>query len=197
MYGVAADREIYRALRAGDVGFFCDLARSLSDVLLAGKYANVVGDAVEWYNPSHDVARMVIDAAVRIANGRGGRISNYSFPLVGDPRLPPPGSQPDSLAATLDGATLQAKIETARAYARGSADALVTEVDDAIARFGIEAFGAERLFAAAGPIALEPGTERPFYETYGERQVAAGLYTSVLRWEDHVRPVEIALRHIA
>jgi len=39
-----------------------------------------------------------------------------------------------------------------------------------------------------------PGNDPPFYEQHGERQVAAGHYTQVLRFRDHVRPVAAALR---
>ena len=37
-------------------------------------------------------------------------------------------------------------------------------------------------------------TEPPFYEAYGERQVAAGHYRSVLRFREHFLPVARALR---
>jgi hypothetical protein len=199
MYGIASDRSIYAALVEGDVGLFCDLARDLSEVLLAGNYSDVAGDATEWYNPSHDIARMLIDAAVRIANGNGARISNYAFPLVGDPRQSPPGSSPSSIGVKLDAAALAEKIEIARAYARVSRDALVSEIDEAIERFGVDAFSNEPLFLATGEARLEEvcGGQKPFYETYGERQVAAGRYRSVIRWKEHVRPVDVALRQLA
>jgi hypothetical protein len=39
--------------------------------------------------------------------------------------------------------------------------------------------------------------EPPFYETYGEKQVAAGHYAKVLRYREHVRPIEEALRKLS
>jgi hypothetical protein len=199
LYGIAPDRSIYAALLDGNVAAFVDMARDLSEVLLAGQYSDVVGDATEWYNPSHDVARMLVDAAVRIASGRGARINNYAFPLVGDPRRCPPGSSSTSIAVKLDTATLHEKIETARAYARDSKDALIDEVEEAIERFGVDAFGEESLFLASGSADLEEprGGGKPFYETYGEAQVAGGRYSSVIRWKEHVRPVGAALRQLA
>jgi hypothetical protein len=199
LYGIASDRSIYAALLDGDVTLFTDMARGLSDVLLAGGYSDVVGDATEWYNPSHDVARMLIDAAVRIASRRGARINNYAFPLVGDPRRNPLGSRPNAIAVKLDAATLHEKIETARAYARDSADALVGEVDEAIERFGVDAFRDEPLFVAIDSSQVEEPWDgwKPFYETYGEAQVTSGHYRSVIRWKEHVRPVDAALRQLA
>jgi hypothetical protein len=34
----------------------------------------------------------------------------------------------------------------------------------------------------------------PFYERYGEQQVAAGLYTYVIRHREHLKPLADALR---
>jgi hypothetical protein len=40
---------------------------------------------------------------------------------------------------------------------------------------------------------LGPPGSPPFYETYGEQQVAAGRYAEVLSYERHVRPLKAAL----
>ncbi len=34
---------------------------------------------------------------------------------------------------------------------------------------------------------LEP--EPPYYETYGEKQMAAGIYNEVIRFKDHIEPL--------
>jgi hypothetical protein len=36
--------------------------------------------------------------------------------------------------------------------------------------------------------------EKPFYEQYGEKQVAAGHYARVLRYDEHIAPLAKALR---
>jgi hypothetical protein len=36
--------------------------------------------------------------------------------------------------------------------------------------------------------------EQPFYERYGEKQVAAGFYTQVLRYREHMLPLAEGLR---
>jgi hypothetical protein len=38
--------------------------------------------------------------------------------------------------------------------------------------------------------------EPPYYESYGERQVAAGRYPRVLRFREHFLPVSRALREL-
>ena len=37
--------------------------------------------------------------------------------------------------------------------------------------------------------------EVPFYEQYGEQQVAAGYYQQVLRYHQHIAPIAEALKH--
>jgi hypothetical protein len=197
MYAVASDRTVYAALLEGNAEFFCALARRLANVIVDGEYAFAAGDAAEGYNPSHDVARMLLDAAVGLARRGGARVANYAFPVVGHPLEPPAGAFVQSLSVQLDDATLHEKIERGRAYAHDTGGILVSEVDEAIERFGIEAFREERLFEA-GDGALDAVFDRakPFYETYGEQQVEAGKYSFVLRWVDHVRPVAAALRQV-
>jgi hypothetical protein len=195
MYGSASDRAIYAALLAGEAALFHSLARDLAAVLVEGDYDMIVGDAAEGYNPSHDVARMLVDNAVEIVRGRGARIDNYAFPLVGHPQHPSAGTTAGPLPLHLDDAALEAKIECGRAYARETGGILVSEVDEAIERFGIDAFRQERLFIAGAPSELVAAFDDivPFYETYGAQQVASGRYTSAIRWKDHVRPVACAL----
>jgi hypothetical protein len=198
MYAVASDRTVYAALLEANVDFFCDLAYRLGVVLVNGDYAMVAGDAAEGYNPSHDVARMLIDAAAGLARRAGARVANYAFPIVGHPLEAPAGTTAGPVSVLLDDATLREKIERGRGYAHETGGILVSEVDEAIARFGIEAFREERLFEVTGGAELDAvfDSAKPFYETYGEQQVAAGRYTFVVRWAEHVRPVAAALRQL-
>jgi hypothetical protein len=60
----------------------------------------------------------------------------------------------------------------------------------AVARFGLEVFRTEYL----RPASCNPGQfllneDPPYYERYGEQQVAAGFYTEVIRYRRHVLPL--------
>jgi len=195
-FGTATDRDVYQALLQSDFAFFEERANRLTAIVADNGYTLVAGDAAEGYNPSHDVARMLINAAAaRSGNGP----LNVAFPLVGDPQQPPPGCGPASSIVELDGRALQEKIDRGRAYALDSGGILVSEVDEAIERFGLDAFRVERLFsvnrAPESFAAFEH--EKPFYESYGEKQVAQGKYDYVIRWNEHVRPVAERLGQVA
>jgi hypothetical protein len=186
IYGRMSDRAIYAAILEHDFACFTELADQLADELAASGADCVVGDAVEGYNPSHDVCRLVVNAAVRML---GGAVPAYDFLLVGAP-----GGCPDALRARavwleLDDEALSRKLAAARSYPE-----LAGEVEHALERFGVAPFRTECL----RPVDLSrrygwDPAEVPYYETYGETRVAEGAYDRVLRFREHVQPLADAL----
>ncbi|MEP6733458.1 MAG: hypothetical protein ABJE10_22630 [bacterium] len=173
-----------------DVDIFCRLADDLADVLCARDADCVAGDAVEGYNPSHDVCRLIIDAAVRMASrSRGTAIPNYDFLLMGAPGQCPKSLQASSFFLHLDDDALARKLDAANAYPE-----LAGEVSAALGRFGIEPFRTECLRPVDPSDRHDwAADEVPSYERYGAERVAAGVYSRVLRFQEHVRPIADAL----
>jgi AcrR family transcriptional regulator len=189
VYGLMKDREIYAALLERRHDVFLRILDALADALIASQPDCVVSDAEERYNPSHDVCRYLASAAAAIASQTAGReIEGFDFPLIG---------APDNCAAELcsrarwiqlDEDALARKLWAAQTYPE-----LSREVDAALATVGAQAFRTECLRPWTSPRA-EDGT-RPFYEVHGERQVAAGVYSDVIRLE-HLLSLRDALwRH--
>jgi hypothetical protein len=184
VFGCFTDRAAYTAMLARDPAPFVALAAELADALLAADY--VVADAAEGYNPVHDVCRFLVDAAVAQATRRAGRLlGNFSFPLVGPPEPAPAG--PGATRLVLDDAAFARKLAAARTYPE-----LASEVGDTLARVAAADFRVEVLTPVPAGTTREP-LGRPYYERYGEAQVARGYYTSVVRWHDHLRPIAEAL----
>jgi hypothetical protein len=190
IYGRVSDRDIYTAILNHDLDLFLRLADELRDALVALEATCVVGDSVEGYNPSHDVCRLVINAAVRMANrSLSAPIANYDFVLVGAPDEVSGARRGEIVPLSLDDEALARKLESAKGYPE-----LAGEVAAAIARFGTTPFQREFL----RPVDLEDrlgwkAEEVPFYERYGEKRVAEGVYDRVLRFREHVVPVAEAL----
>jgi len=195
-FGTVSDRAVYDALMNKDLPFFEDRSKRLAQLMAAG-YGTVAGDAAEGYNPSHDVARMLINSAVD-AN-RNVQIENLAFPLMSHPHQAPPGCDEAASPLELSDDALREKVERGRGYALETGGTLAREVDETIARMGLDTFRVEHLFGVtSGARTFNTfDRERPYYETYGERQVAAGKYMSVIRWAEHVRPVAERLGQIA
>jgi hypothetical protein len=79
-----------------------------------------------------------------------------------------------------------------RSYADSAGGKLREEVEDAFRTYGEHAFAREYLFATVEQRqALEPdfAQAKPFYETYGEKQVTAGRYPYVIRFRKHILPL--------
>lgn len=190
LYGRFTDAEIYSRILSGDCAFFTDLVEELAEAFVCDQVDCVAGDAIEGYNTAHDVCRCVINAAVRIAQRKGGRrIANYDFTLVGPPDKCAESQRDAVNWLRLDNAALERKLAAALGYSEMAGD-----VQSALDKMGPEAFRIECLRP------IEPGATRsgwageyPFYERYGERQVAAGHYYQVIRYREHVAPLTEAL----
>jgi hypothetical protein len=193
IYGQLSDRQIYQALLNHDRELFINVLQNLVQALVKHRVEYVVGDAQEGYNPTHDLCRILINAAIaQVSHLYHQTILNFEFPLVGLPNncLEPQRSQ--SIWLKLDSAALARKYAAAKAYPE-----LQQELQQAIQTLGLEAFQIECL----RPVDLQDLRkdleselqEPPFYERYGEQQVAQGYYDWVIRYREHLYPLALAL----
>jgi hypothetical protein len=185
VFGRFRDRDIYEAMLGRDLELFRALAGDVAAALEDADY--VVGDAAEGYNPTHDVCRLLVDAAAaRVRRRRGRALASFAFPLVGPPTgSTPPGST--DVDTTLDADAFARKLVAARDYVE-----LDGEVRAALDGVGIAAFRRE-VFQHVEGGSERAGGDVPFYERHGERRVAEGAYRHVLRRAEHVAPIAEAL----
>jgi hypothetical protein len=190
IYGRMTDHELYRALLDGRRELFAGLAEELAETLHREAIGIVAGDAVEGFNPGHDVGRLLLNAAVARLRAGGWPIESREFPLEGTPGGLTAEARAASLCIQLDAAALARKLAAARAY-----PGLEDEVERALARYGPESFQTEWLREVRYGLDIDHlVSDPPYYEVHGERQVAAGLYPRVLRYREHVVPVAAWLR---
>ena len=190
IYGRLTDREIYRAILDGGLDLFAGLAGELAEALDRAEITDVVGDAVEGFNPGHDACRLVINAALAVLADRGRHPRNFEFPLEGAPGECPPEDLTAALCLELDAAALERKLAAAAAYPE-----MAAEVERALAAHGRAPFGVECLRPVHYGLEIRGrSAQPPYYETYGERQVAADIYREVIRFETHLAPLAAGLR---
>jgi len=194
IYGRFKDVEIYAAILDNDFSLFIELAEELGEALVRDAVEYVVGDAIEGYNPTHDLCRSVINAAVELANRiKPNRIANFDFLVAG-----PPDSRSDELRTRevclrLDEVALERKLAAVRSY---------LELNDDVGKMISEMGSAALQFEALRPVISAVRTddviqEPPFYERYGEKQVAEGYYRRVIRYREHILPLADALVNCA
>ncbi|HEX8149752.1 MAG TPA: hypothetical protein VF591_21410 [Pyrinomonadaceae bacterium] len=212
VYGPFTDAGLYEAVLEHEHAPFLRLVEELAATLVRERVELVAGDAEEGYNPSHDICRLLVNAAVRLV-GRTtrARVSNYDFTLVGPPGRCPAHLRADSIRLELDEAAFARKLSAAHNYpelraeveaALGGAGSVGYSEHPDLARqtgqdfagtcaddFRVECL---RPVAAGGPSPLDAGAG-PFYEAYGERRVQAGHYKRVLRYREHVLPLAAAV----
>lgn len=193
LLGRFSDRELYEVMLEGRIEVLTGLARELADALIERGVDTVAADAIEGFNPSHDVCRLVADAAVALARRRTGRaIASYDFLLEGRPDTFSANGSSPVLRLELEDGALERKLAAARSYPE-----MASEVERAFERHGAGAFRVECLRPADPEADVEALIEEPpYYETYGERQVAAGRYPRVLRFREHFLPLARALREL-
>jgi AcrR family transcriptional regulator len=190
IFGRFEDREIYDAVIRRNDSFFIGLLDELVTALVALDVEYVVGDAEEGYNPSHDVCRYLTTAAAVMSSRATGRVvRDFDVLLVGPPDVGPVYRRHEAISVKLDDAAFNRKLQSAFEYVE-----LREEVERALQQNGAEAFRTEWLRPVERGTA--PPAVPPYYEEYGERQVASGRYADVIRYRTHVLPLKHALwRH--
>ena len=184
IFGRLSDREAYSAILSAGVPLLSSLAAELAGDLIARQATAVVADAAEGYNPVHDLCRTIAGAACDMARRAGVDVRHYEYPVV-DGAASFDGSAAPVEWLDLDDVALAAKIAAARRFSQQIAD-----VDELLAVHGQEAFRRE-------PFRLVPDwTVPPFgagvhprYERFGEERVAAGHYSRVIRYREHMAPL--------
>lgn len=188
--GRFTDRQIYNAMLDGQVSVLTGLVSELADAFLAGRIEYVVADAAEGYNPSHDLCRYLVDAAVEAARALlPATFKSFEVDLVVAPDCAGGGTSARRICLDLDDDALERKLRAAREYPE-----MAEEVEAALGRWGAAAFRHECLRETPlDGYNREPEEIPPHYELHGERRRAEGTYREVIRYEAHMRPLRDAL----
>lgn len=180
IFGRLSDREAYAMILEGNVALLLSIVTELAAVLQTQRPATIVSDAVEGYNPVHDLCRLVAGAAIVMA---GTATAHYEYAVVGGP---------DSFDGTdvfleLDDRAYAAKMERARRNA-----AAIPDIDAMLSRHGAEVYRFERLRPVLDWRDIGSGP-RALYERFGEERVAAHRYARPIRRGEHMIPLRDAL----
>ena len=214
IYGNFTERFFYNSVLNQDLSLFIRLAEELAGAFKRSGVEIVVGDAAEGYNSTHDVCRLVVNAAVEMANcSSSTTIANYDFPVVGMPDNCPDEVSDEAVWVHLDDDAFARKLGAAHKYY----PELLDEVRQAFnggcgplkeylhetnqsspertSGNALDLFRVECLRPVKGSSAYhEQFPTLPFYERHGERQRAAVFYQQVIRYNEHLVPIAESLR---
>jgi hypothetical protein len=194
VFGAVSDAGLYRALLERNVPFLLDLLDCLSGSFVRHRVDFVAGDASEGFNPTHDICRALVNAAVELAQrATDCYIPNYEFCLSEGEQDNQDLHDRQCLHLRLGDDALRRKLEAAAGYVE-----LKEEVQKAIAARGEQYFQIECLRKVSNVLPEGDHPGKPYYETFGEKRVAEGEYASVIRYKEHMLPILDALRsHVA
>lgn len=97
IYRRLTDIDVYSAMLNRDFDLFIRLAGELAETFVRERFDYVAGDAAEGHNPTHDVCRLIINAAVEMADGgKAHRVTNFDFLLNDQPDPRPEAHDPSS-----------------------------------------------------------------------------------------------------
>jgi len=67
VYGTMTDADLYQSVLRFEHSRFTEMVGQLAARMMRNNIECIAGDAAEGYNPAHDICRLVIDAAARLA----------------------------------------------------------------------------------------------------------------------------------
>jgi hypothetical protein len=171
---------MYRALLARSFAPILDVTHELAHAIASEPPSYVVTDALEGYNPIHDLCRWIAGSALAMS-GRHD-LAHYEYSTVG--RVASGGFRVE-----LTPNIVARKLAAANRY-----EPLRAEVTENLERFGAGFFATETfgLVKAWDEDRLFDGGV-PEYERIAAERVAAGVYRDAIRFREHLVPVRDAL----
>jgi hypothetical protein len=189
IYGRLTDADSYSAILNHEFDLFIQLAQELSEALSAADIDYVAGDAFEGYNPMHDVCRLIINVAITLRQQTARRqLGNLEFTLIRPPAVSHQRLHNDGICRFLDDHAFARKMRAASRYTE-----LAGEIAAAVTETTTEELRVECLRPVRTDFPQLTSDQPPFYETYGEKQVAAGFFREVIRYREHIAPLTRAL----
>jgi hypothetical protein len=185
--GYFTDREMYRILLENDFDRLTGLMDEIITDLELNNIDTIVGDAVEGYNPTHDVCRYIINTMVTILEKKNGHpYPNYEFLLDSFPTCEEAAI---SKKIMLDKADFSRKFKAAEDYTE-----LVVDFKKAVTNYGTEPFKTEYLKEVTKPYSYVNWQGIPYYETFARERKDQGIYSDVISYQDHLLPI---IHHLA
>jgi len=194
LFGRFTDQVIYAKILQQDFDFFHALSEEICQTLISQNIDQVVADSAEGYNSVHDVCRLIVDTAVEMS---GRQIVNCEYPVIGSLKGGDAVNKNYRVSILREGA-LARKIASASAHFPelleqikqdfpALADRSHAKTDSPLGREYLRERSYESEYSFAG---------MPYYEKWGNEQVANGNYKQTIRYLDHMLPIAKSLHQL-
>jgi hypothetical protein len=178
--GYYTDKEIYRIILEKDYSSLTTLAQKILLDFRANNIQVVAGDAVEGFNPTHDLCRYIINQVIAVREAKDNTsVLNLDFLLDGLM-----SEEDASLVVRLNDDSFNRKRKAAEGYPE-----LSYELQTAIQKYGSTPFMTEYLRKVIKPDNFSSwGNGAPFYEQYAMEKINSGVYKKIISFREHLLP---------
>jgi hypothetical protein len=184
LFNPFTDKEIYDFILNENIRAIGKIRDKILNEVLTQGYDLLIGDALEGFNPTHDLCRYIINSVVKNA------IKNISY------KLDSVSSNKSNLISdeSVFNFFLSEKEFNEKYTAALNYPELQFELDKAIQLYGKDAFMNEE-YEVVEDIEMISNwsTPYPFYENYGKEKVRDGIYQHSIEFEKHMKPIAMAL----
>jgi hypothetical protein len=184
IFGRLSDREAYAMILEANIPLLLSVVMDLATAIGTWRSKLIVCDAVEGYNPVHDLCRLIAGAAIEMANLD---VKQYEYAVVNGPASIDVAGE-DVLRFEIDDSAFAAKLQTAARFSR-----VLPDAEELLSRHGRESYRRE-IFRRVIDWTDLGADDAPSYERVGEERVAADRYGGVIRKAEHMVPLRDALR---
>jgi hypothetical protein len=180
------DGQIYQILMQQDKDALTGLIEEIMADMEMHHIDTLAGDAIEGFNPTHDLCRYMINAiAGRYRKNTGNPIPNYEFLLDGPPAQCPKELTGEEVWIQLTEEEFQRKLAAAHNYPE-----LRAEIENVYAVHGATPFLTECLWPSTPLDKYKTwATEEPYYETWGKEKLKSGTYKELISYHAHLLPL--------
>jgi hypothetical protein len=180
VFGAQSDRGWYQSILTADLAAFKAVIDKGVAAARQTQAKLIVSDAVDGYNPVHDLCE-AIATAIRIAL----QTDNPGIQHLVSPAVPCPAG-PKAVELHLDAAAQHRKQQAVAAYTP------LAEEAQRLIKAGHTSLAEERLHH---PIFTWPADFSPAWEQFGRQRVDHSRYPQAIEYRRHVRPIAQALIH--
>lgn len=178
VFGTRPDKAWYDAILAGDAAPFCKVVEEAVALGRGETTVTVIGDAVDGYNPVHDLTAAIGRAVARRLAAIGTDVTYLVSAAV------PGVAGREARALVLDPAARERKAAAIQAYSP------LVEEARRIYEESPESFAREVLLQQDFDW---PDDFQPHWEKFARERVVSGRYSNPITYRDHVLPVARAI----
>lgn len=185
-----SDRQIYDLILSNSIDSFLRSKSVLKEFILEQKYRVIVGDALEGFNPSHDLCRYLINSIViEMEKENKVKIENYDFFQDDVRKNQTSDKKTGDIILELNEDELQKKMDACINYPK-----IKSEVDKFVSNFGKDFFALEFFRKINDPTKIVGwDTDFPYYEEFGRKRIAEGTYKQLISFDTHMMKLAQAL----